>query len=115
MFLGESLCFIPYLIYKSFKPKKNEFEVSGFMKLECPVYLPLIPGIMDLLASTLAYISLNLIAGSVWQISRGGVIITTAIFSRICLKKSFTKASLVGCALAFLGITLVQLFEILLK
>ncbi len=80
------------------------------MKLECPIYLPLIPGIMDLLASALAYVSLNLIAGSVWQISRGGVIITTAIFSRICLSKKFTKSSLLGCILAFVGITLVQLF-----
>jgi len=44
---------------------------------------------MDLLSSALAYISLNLIAGSVWQISRGGVIVTTAIFSKIFLKKNF--------------------------
>lgn len=80
------------------------------MKLECPIYLPAIPGIMDLLSSGLAYISLNLIAGSVWQISRGGVIITTAIFSRIFLNKKLTNASLLGCTLAFVGITLVQIF-----
>lgn len=110
MFLGESLCFIPYLIYKAFRPKKNFLEISGFMKQQCPAYLPLIPGIMDLLSSALAYISLNLISGSVWQISRGGVIITTAIFSRFCLSKKFTKASVLGCSLAFIGITLVQLF-----
>jgi hypothetical protein len=65
---------------------------------------------MDLLSSALAYISLNLIAGSVWQISRGGVIVTTAIFSKICLNKKFTKSSILGCSLAFVGITLVQLF-----
>jgi drug/metabolite transporter (DMT)-like permease len=65
---------------------------------------------MDLLSSSLAYISLNLIAGSVWQISRGGVIVTTAIFSKIFLKKDFTNRSIFGCSLAFFGITLVQLF-----
>jgi uncharacterized membrane protein len=87
--------------------------MSGFMKMPCPNYLPLIPAIMDLLSSLLAYISLNLIAGSVWQISRGGVIITTAIFSRIFLSKKLTKSAVLGCSMAFIGITLVQLFEIL--
>lgn len=72
--------------------------------------MPIIPGLFDTLASMLAYISLNLIAGSVWQISRGGVIITTAIFSRIFLSKKFTNSSILGCFLAFLGITIVQLF-----
>ena len=70
---------------------------------------------MDLLSSMLAYISLNLISGSVWQISRGGVIITTAIFSRIFLSKKLTKAAIVGCSLTFIGITLVQVFEVLLS
>lgn len=65
---------------------------------------------MDLLSSLLAYISLGLIAGSVWQISRGGVIVTTAIFSKIFLKKKFTRSSILGCVLAVVGITLVQVF-----
>ena len=76
--------------------------------------MPLIPGTMDLFSSILAYISLNLISGSVWQISRGGVIITTTIFSKIFLNKRFTKESIIGCCMAFIGITLVQLFEVLL-
>ena len=49
-----------------------------------------------------------------WQISRGGVIITTAIFSKIFLKKTFAKAGILGCVLAFVGITLVQVFEIVI-
>lgn len=110
MFFAEMLCFIPYLIYKALRTKKNFLEVSGLMKLDCPIYLPIIPGVMDFLASAMAYVSLNLIAGSVWQISRGGVIITTAIFSRICLSKKLTKSALLGCILSFTGITLVQLF-----
>lgn len=77
--------------------------------------MPLVPGLMDLLASVLAYISLNLISGSVWQISRGGTIIATAIFSKLCFRKNFTKSSILGCTLAFIGITLVQIFEVLLS
>lgn len=85
------------------------------MKPDCPWYLPVIPGIFDLISSILAYIALNLVSGSVWQISRGGVIITTAIFSKICLSKKFTKSAILGCFLAFIGITLVQIFEITLS
>ena len=84
------------------------------MKQKCPLYYPAIPGLMDLLASGIAYIALNLIASSVWQISRGGVIITTAIFSRIILHKKFDKSSIIGCSLTFIGITFVQIFEIIL-
>ena len=70
---------------------------------------------MDLMSSMLGYIALNLVVGSVWEMTRGSVIITTAIFSKIFLKKDFTKSSIFGCVLAFIGITWVQLFSILLK
>lgn len=73
----------------------------------------MIPGFTDLFGSGLAYFALNLISSSVWQISRGGVIITTAIFSKIFLHKKFDKSTVIGCLFTFVGITLVQLFEIL--
>ncbi len=60
---------------------------------------------MDLIASLLSYISLNMVASSVWQISRGGVIITTAIFSYFFLKKKMEKNAIKGCIIAFIGIT----------
>lgn len=68
---------------------------------------------MDLIATLLSYIALNMVASSVWQISRGGVIVTTAIFSVIFLKKRFDKPAIIGCVLAFLGITGVQLVTVL--
>jgi drug/metabolite transporter (DMT)-like permease len=40
--------------------------------------------------------------------------VITAIFSTIILKKKFTKSATLGCLLAFLGITIVQIFEITL-
>jgi uncharacterized membrane protein len=68
---------------------------------------------MDLIATLLSYIALNLVASSVWQISRGGVIVTTAIFSVLFLKKTFNKSAIIGCVLAFIGITGVQLVTVL--
>jgi uncharacterized membrane protein len=85
------------------------------MKQKCPWYLPLIPGVFDALSTLLAYVALNLTPASVWQISRGGVIVTTAFFSFLCLKKKLTRSSLIGCILAFLGITIVQIFQITLS
>ena len=68
---------------------------------------------MDVFGSGLAYVALNLVISSVWQISRGGVIITTALISWLFLKKKFTRPMVVGCVLALLGITSVQLVTIL--
>ena len=67
---------------------------------------------MDLLASLLSYIALNMVASSVWQISRGGVIITTAIFSFLFLKKKFERNAILGCFIAFIGITGVQVITV---
>jgi len=46
-----------------------------------------VPAMCDLLASTLAYISLNYIPPSIYQMLRGGAIISTAFMSKFFLKK----------------------------
>jgi drug/metabolite transporter (DMT)-like permease len=45
-----------------------------------------IPALCDFITSTMQYIALNFISGSVYQMMRGGTIITTFIFSIIFLK-----------------------------
>jgi len=85
----------------------------GNEKPKAPSWILLFPAIMDLIATLLSYIALNMVASSVWQISRGGVIITTAIFSVIFLKRKFEKSAIIGCILAFIGITGVQLVTVL--
>ena len=110
MFLGEFLCVILFLIKKKRKPKFGFLDKSNFMKTSAPIYWPLLPAILDLFTSTLAYIALSFTPGSVWQMSRGGVIITTAIFSKLILKNNFSKAAKLGCFLTLVGITLVQVF-----
>jgi drug/metabolite transporter (DMT)-like permease len=68
---------------------------------------------MDLFSTLLSYSALNMVASSVWQISRGGNIIFTALFSAFFLKRKFSRSAIVGCCLAFIGITGVQLVTVL--
>ena len=77
------------------------------MKPKVKWYIPILPALFDVFSSTLAYIALTFSPGEVWQMSRGGVIITTALFSRIFLKTKFTRSIIFGCIITFLGITLV--------
>jgi len=67
---------------------------------------------MDLLSTLLSYTALNMVDSSVWQISRGGNIITTALLSRCFLNRIFSSVSILGCVLAFLGITSVQVVAV---
>lgn len=71
------------------------------------------PAVFDLLATLFSYLALNTVDSSVWQMSKGGVIVTTAILSRIFLKRIFTKRAILGCSLAFVGITSVQIVAVL--
>lgn len=78
-------------------------------------FLLAIPALCDFITSTLQYIALNFISGSVYQMMRGGTIITTAIFSRYFLKTKVQRYQLVGCALAFVGVFVVGLSNMLFK
>ncbi len=51
----------------------------------------IIPTVLDVISSILSYYALNMIDGSIWQLTRGGEMITTAIFCKIIMKKMFTK------------------------
>ena len=81
-------------------------------KRAAPEWLMIFPAIMDLLSTLLSYTALNMVESSVWQISRGGNIITTALLSVCFLKRVYGKGAILGCFLAFLGITSVQVVAI---
>lgn len=68
---------------------------------------------MDILSTLFSYTALNMVDSSVWQISRGGNIITTALLSACFLKRVFHRRAVLGCFMAFLGITSVQLVAVL--
>jgi drug/metabolite transporter (DMT)-like permease len=67
---------------------------------------------MDFLTSTMQKIALNFLPGSVWQMLRGGVIVTTAIFSRFFLQMRPRKNHYFGCAFAILGIIIVGISNV---
>lgn len=72
-------------------------------------FLLAVPAFCDFVTSTLQYISLNFISGSVYQMMRGGTIVTTFIFSIVFLKAKVKKSQIGGCILAFAGVTIVGL------
>lgn len=73
----------------------------------------LIPTIFDLLTSTMQYIALNFISASVYQMIKGGTIITTFLFSITLLKNPLLRRQLLGSALAVIGIVTVGLANVL--
>lgn len=66
-----------------------------------------VPAICDAISSTLHYIALNFISGSVYLMLRGGTIVTTLLFSIIFLKFKVRQHHLLGSGLALLGVLVV--------
>ena len=74
-----------------------------------------IPAISDFITSTLQYVALNFISGSVYQMMRGGSIVTTLIFSVIFLKSKVMKNQLAGAGLVLIGVMVVGLSNMIFK
>lgn len=66
-----------------------------------------IPALSDFITSTLQYVALNFISGSVYQMMRGGSIVTTLLFSVIFLKVKVMKNQILGAVLALVGVGVV--------
>ena len=62
---------------------------------------------MDLVSSTLQSIALNFVAGSVYQMMRGGTIVTTFFFSVVLLKMKALRRQWVGSILTVIGILII--------
>jgi len=108
MFLGQALCIFVYLFRLYTNRIVGDYSPMG-KKPKVPIRLILIPAFLDFLPANVSYFALNMIPSSVWQVSKGGSIITTAIFTRILLKRVLNKRRVIGCVLASLGITVVGL------
>jgi drug/metabolite transporter (DMT)-like permease len=70
---------------------------------------------LDFITATLHYVALNFISGSVYQMMRGGSIVTTLIFSIIFLKAKVTKNQLAGSALVLVGVFVVGVSNMVFK
>jgi hypothetical protein len=114
MFVGETLVGLLYLVQWLKARRSGDLEKYGVdQKPQAPERVVIFPAVMDLLSTLLSYTALNMVDSSVWQISRGGNIITTALLSICFLRRIFSRSALLGCLLAFLGITSVQVVAII--
>ena len=64
------------------------------------------PSICNFLSSTLQYLALYYLNPSIFQMMRGGIVIVTAIFSKVFLKKILYPHNYLGMILVVLGISL---------
>jgi drug/metabolite transporter (DMT)-like permease len=111
MFVGESLSLLVYHFLKrrdeeTYKMRMLDAKSKG-KELKINVFLFAIPAAGDVINSTLSYIALNFITGSVWQMFRGGSIVATFVLSICFLKMKVKLNHIIGCALALVGILIV--------
>lgn len=66
----------------------------------------ILPAAADLAVSCLRYVALNFVSGSVFQIMRGGSIVTTFLFSRWLLGMKAQKYQVFGYSLVVLGLAM---------
>ena len=99
---------------EGFKMRMLEAKSKG-LEVESNKFWLAIPAISDFIASTLQYVALNFISGSVYQMMRGGSIVTTLIFSVIFLKSKVMKNQLAGAGLVLIGVMVVGLSNMIFK
>lgn len=114
MFVAYIIVGLAYLLKKIWTQDKSPTTIQKEnQKKPAPFYTAFWPTVFDMLAVIFSNLALNMVDTSVWQLSRGGAIITTAILSRIILKKILTTKAFYGCILAFIGVTSVQVVTVL--
>ena len=62
---------------------------------------------MDLVASTMQSVALNFVAASVYQMMRGGTIVTTFLFSVLLLRMKALRRQWIGSMLTVVGILII--------
>jgi drug/metabolite transporter (DMT)-like permease len=116
LFLGESLCLVVYLSYKSIKRKKNRVSRYQQLKRAYSASVPSfyaklgvlsfgIPGILYVFSIYLMFIGLALSAASIYQIVRSILLLPVFLFSLIFLHRRFYRHQLLGLGLIILGVT----------
>ncbi|EAS07726.3 nucleotide-sugar transporter (macronuclear) [Tetrahymena thermophila SB210] len=111
MFFGEFICIFLYFYYKKYNKEQYQLELQEAkekgLETKMNYFWLLIPASADFLTSNLQYIALNYVAPSLYQMLRGGVILITALFTVVFLKKKLYQHNYIGCALVVVGIGLV--------
>eukprot|EP00161_Ancyromonas_sigmoides_P013541 TRINITY_DN3491_c0_g2_i1.p1 TRINITY_DN3491_c0_g2~~TRINITY_DN3491_c0_g2_i1.p1 ORF type:complete len:442 (-),score=241.54 TRINITY_DN3491_c0_g2_i1:80-1291(-) len=122
MFTGEASCLLAYLILKRLgkipaAPLETD-PVTGEVAPKKRTWTPLIllpPACCDMFGTSLMYAGLTFTYASSFQMLRGAVIIFTAAFSIIFLKRKLFVIHYAGCLVVLLGLILVGLSNVLYK
>jgi drug/metabolite transporter (DMT)-like permease len=115
MFIGETFCYIAFKIYEfRKKPEELSEKLTNESKSEIVPQLPpinplvlAIPALCDFFGSTIMTFSLVYLPGSVYQMTRGSIMIFTAVFSIIFLKSKIYRHQLSSLICIFIGIGIV--------
>jgi hypothetical protein len=109
MFIGETFCFIAFLIYKWKNREEYNKEKAQSNLPEISPWILAIPATCDFFGSTIMSFSLTMMAASVYQMTRGSIMIFTAVFSVIFLKSKIWRHQIFALFVIFFGIGLVGL------
>lgn len=99
MILGEAMCIVPYLLLY----RKRAKEVG---KKPGSIMLSIVPLTLDLSSSILIFIAFNYLSGSVYSLLTGEFIVFTAIFSKILLKNTISRAQILGSLITIISAVL---------
>jgi drug/metabolite transporter (DMT)-like permease len=105
MVVAEMLCLFAFLFFKG----KDEEKEESSRKPKAPILVCLIPLAMDLIATTIEFVAMNYLSGSVFSITSSIVIVSTAISTKILVRKTFNKYQIIGCMLAIGGVVVTGL------
>jgi drug/metabolite transporter (DMT)-like permease len=117
MFIGETFCYFAFKIYElRKKPEELSEKLTNESKSELVPQLPPInpfilalPGLCDFFGSTIMTFALVYLPGSVYQMTRGSIMIFTAIFSILFLKSRIYRHQISSLVCIFIGIGIVGL------
>ena len=123
LFISEFSMQIPYWIMEYQKKQKSKKEsvflreyekpitTSEFTKKkpEIPILYMAIPAMFDVFASTIMTVGVSMMAGSVFQMLRGAVILFTALASVLFLKRNLYRHHFCGMGIVISGLVLVGL------
>lgn len=115
---SHSLSLILYLIlrYKNQRLDSELLKEGENEKKDKKIYLRfLIPTLLAYISMICFYIALNFIQGSIYQILRGGTVLTTALFSYTYLKIKPTRQKIAGCIFVLIGLIIVGIVNILMS
>lgn len=111
MFIGMSLCIFNTPFFMSFTCKNvgNRHNTNGWQLFR----MISLPALFDLGSTSLQSIALLYLEPSVWQITRGSIMLFTALFAFFYRRQKFYAHNWIGVFVSFFGVCIVGLSSIL--